>query len=69
MDLSPIVKSSAGLDVHSKIIVVTLLQEQDDGTLKETVKKFLTLPEDLYKMASWLQSESVSLAVMESTGV
>lgn len=69
MDLSPIVKSSAGLDVHSKIIVATLLQEQDDGTVEETVKEFRTFPGELTKMAEWLKDEGVELTVMESTGV
>ena len=69
MNLTPIVKSSAGLDVHLKIIVVTLLKEQPDGTIQDTVKEFSTFPAELAKLASWLKSENVELAVMESTGV
>lgn len=69
MDLLPVVRSSAGLDVHSKIIVVTLLQEEKDGNIKETVKEFSTFPEQLTLLASWLKSEAVELAVLESTGV
>jgi transposase len=69
MDLSPIVKSSAGLDVHLKTIVVTLLQEVDHGELKETVKEFSTFPQELKNIATWLHQENVELAVLESTGV
>jgi transposase len=69
MDLSPVVKSSAGLDVHLKVIVVTLLQELDNGELKETVKEYSTFPEQLSELARWLKTENVELAIMESTGV
>ncbi len=34
MDIEPKVKISAGLDVHAKIIVVTLLKETDDGKVE-----------------------------------
>lgn len=40
IELSPIVKSSAGLDVHIKMICRTLLQELDNGELMETVIEF-----------------------------
>lgn len=69
MDLSPIVRSSAGLDVHLKMVVVTVLRESEDGELQESVQEFSTLPSDLTKLALWLKDEKVELAVMESTGV
>lgn len=69
MDLLPIVKCSAGLDVHLKVVVVTVLKEKPDGELETTVKEFSTFPEELAKLASWLVEEKVELAVMESTGI
>lgn len=69
MDLLPIVKSSAGLDVHLKNVVVTVLKTTDQGESKETVREFSTFPKELGKLASWLREENVELAVMESTGI
>lgn len=69
MELSPIVKSSAGLDVHLKMVVVTVLQESDNGELKETVREFSTFLAELNKLACWLSAEKVELAVIESTGI
>ena len=69
MDIEPKIKISAGLDVHSKIIVVTLLKETTDGKVEATHKEFSTFPEELSKLTSWLRFENVELAVMESTGI
>ena len=69
MDIEPKIKISAGLDVHSKIVVVTLLKETSDGKVEPTTKEFSTFPEELSKLASWLHCENVELAVMESTGI
>lgn len=67
--MEPIIKSSAGLDVHKAIVVVTLLKELDDGEVSNITKEFSTYPQDLQKLAQWLKEEKVELAVMESTGV
>lgn len=69
MDLPPIVKCSAGLDVHLKIIVATIVKEQLDGTIIKTTKEFKSSGIDLANLAEWLYKENVELAIMESTGV
>ena len=69
MNIDPKIKISAGLDVHLKIVVVTLLKEVSEGKVEHILKEFSTFPEELSKLASWLHSENVELAVMESTGV
>ena len=69
MDIEPKIKVSAGLDVHLKIVVVTLLKEDSNGVIEIIQKEFSTFPEELSKLASWLYSENVELAVMESTGI
>lgn len=68
-DLNPIVKSCAGLDVHKKIVVATIMIEQQDGKVKEVTKEFGTFPNQRKKLALWLKSNNTELTVMESTGV
>lgn len=45
--MEPIIKCSAGPDVHKAIVVVTLLKELEDGNISNTVKEFSTYPQDL----------------------
>ena len=66
--LPALLSSCAGLDVHKKIIVATLLQHGEDGDLK-TVREYQTYPGQLARMALWLKEAGVQLVVMESTGV
>lgn len=68
-DLNPIVKSSAGLDVHKKTVVATILIEQPDGSIREETKEFGTFPNQRKQLALWLKSNNIELIVMESTGV
>jgi transposase len=67
--MNPIYTSVAGLDVHKKIIVATILKAEEDGSMKEESREFSTLPDSLNEMVLWLQSYQVELTVMESTGV
>lgn len=68
-DLNPIVKSSAGLDVHKKLVVATILIERADGSIHEETREFGTFPNQRIKLAKWLKSNNIALIVMESTGV
>lgn len=68
-DLNPIVKSCAGLDVHKKMVMATIIVEQQDGNIKEVTKEFGTFPNQRKKLALWLESNNIELIVMESTGV
>lgn len=68
-NLDPIVKSSAGLDVHKKSVVATIMIEQEDGSVKEETQDFGTFPSQRKKLACWLKSHNIDLTVMESTGV
>ena len=67
--IEPLAKSCAGLDVHRKIVVCTVLYETDNGSLKKEIREYLTFQQDLKKLAVWLAGLEVELAVMESTGV
>ena len=40
--MEPVVKVSAGLDVHRKNVMATILSEQDDGSLQEKTCEFGT---------------------------
>jgi transposase len=67
--IEPIFKCAGGLDVHKKIVVATILVEQNDGSIIETTKEFKTTPKELALLAEWLKNEQIELTVMESTGV
>ena len=57
-------RSCAGLDVHRRQVVCTVIRE---GT-RET-REFATFHRELKELGNWLQREQVELAVMESTGI
>lgn len=68
--LKVIVKKTAGLDIHKKIVVCTVRHLQDDGeTITKETKDFRTFPDDLKKLRLWLDSKDVEVAAMESTSV
>lgn len=67
--MEAIVKRSCGLDVHKKIIVGTILLEQNDGSLIETTREFGTTHKDCQDLAKWLVEHQIELTVMESTGI
>jgi transposase len=67
--IGPIVGRVAGLDVHRKSIVVTLLLEESNGQIRKETREYLTFPGSLQGMAEWFEREQVVLAVMESTGI
>ena len=67
--LNTIVKNSAGLDVHKKLVVATAMVEQQDGSTKEITEEFGTFPNQRKKLALWLKSNNIELAIMESTGI
>jgi transposase len=64
-----IVQRSAGLDVHKKIIVVTVLLEQADGSVKEETREYGTHHEACAQLSEWLAMQDIQLSVMESTGI
>lgn len=69
MSINAICKRVAGLDVHKKIIVATVLLEEAEGQLFEETREFGTLPHDLNVLKEWLSSHQIELTIMESTGV
>ena len=67
--MEAIVQRSAGLDVHKKVIMVTVLLEQPDKTLKEETREYGTHYQACEDLADWLSSQEIELSVMESTGI
>lgn len=62
-------KSSAGIDVHRKMIVCTVLKENFEGQLVKATKEYATYRKDLLALGKWLKELDVEIAVMESTGI
>jgi hypothetical protein len=59
----------AGLDVHSKTVVVCRRILGPDGTLAKQVRTFGTTTGELLALAAWLAEAGVTHVAMESTGV
>jgi transposase len=60
----------AGIDVHQKTVVVTILVTQPDGqTTKKTTRTFATMTAQLRELAAWLDHEHIEQVAIESTGV
>jgi transposase len=64
MDFEVVVTHGAGLDVHKKVIVATVLT----SAVTET-RSFGTLTPDLLALADWPQACGVTHVAMEATGV
>jgi len=62
--LEVLIGSCAGLDVHRRQVVCTVIREGR----KET-REYATFTRELKELAVWLGREQVELAVMESTGI
>ena len=58
----------AGIDVHRMLHVVTVLIEQDDGSIQRQAREFGGFRHDCRALAAWLHELKVELLVMESTG-
>jgi transposase len=59
----------AGLDVHSKTVVVCRRIIGPDGKLDKQVRTFGTTTGELLALADWLAEAAVTHVAMESTGV
>src|SRR5580704_7016947 len=58
----------AGIDVHKKMLAVVVVDEDHPQQAREQ-RKFATNGSDLKHLAVWLDSQGVSLVVMESTAL
>jgi transposase len=58
----------AGLDVHKKVAVATVLVSDEHGRLIKETRSFETMTASLLALSDWLTSYSVTHVAMESTG-
>jgi transposase len=59
----------AGLDVHQKTVVATIMLTQADGSVQKEQHTFLTMTPDLLALDDWLEKHQVTVVALESTGV
>ena len=59
----------AGIDIHKKMIVVTVLITLVSGQVQKFTRTFSTMTAELLAVADWLDSLQVVHIAMESTGV
>lgn len=58
----------AGLDVHKKSVVATIILPAPAGGLVKETRTFETFTADLLTLSDWLQDHAVTHVAMESTG-
>lgn len=58
----------AGLDVHKKVVVATILVSDEHGQLKKETRSFETMTASLLALSDWLTGFGITHAAMESTG-
>ena len=61
-------RNCAGIDVHKKVIVVTIAKTNEHDITDYQTKSFNTFTEDLLKCRDWLVSNGTLDVCMESTG-
>lgn len=59
----------AGIDIHKKTAVTTVMITQPDGSVQEHLRTFSTMTSDLLALDDWLRRYQVEVIAMESTGV
>ena len=58
----------AGLDVHKKTVVASIIVPKEGGGLYRETRTFETMTGELLKLSDWLLEKRVTHAAMESTG-
>lgn len=61
-------KRCAGLDVHKKVVVVTIIVSGENGHAAKETRSFETTTNSLLVLSDWLMANGVSHVAMESTG-
>jgi len=69
MELTPLYRCVAALDVHQAKLTVCVLREEADGELKVELREFGGCKRERREMACWVASFAPESVVMESTGI
>jgi transposase len=67
--MTPLYRCIAGMDVHKRLYVLTVLTELDDGTVEKHQRAVGGFQRDRRALVAWLLELGVTLVVMESTGI
>jgi transposase len=59
----------AGIDLHKKTAVTTIMITHPDGKVEEYTRTFSTMTSDLLALDDWLRANHVEIVAMESTGI
>jgi transposase len=59
----------AGLDVHQKTVVATVMLTAPTGHLTKLTRTFGTMTDELLTLDHWLDEQQVTHVALESTGV
>jgi transposase len=59
----------AGLDVHQKTVVLTVMITQEDGTVPRERQTLTTMTTDLLTLDDWLRQLQIEVIALASTGV
>lgn len=51
----------AGLDVHKKTVVVTIMHTQADGSVQKRTRTFATMTADLLALDDWLKQQAIDV--------
>lgn len=69
MELTPIYRCVAALDVHQAKLTVCVISQTDDGQARSEIREFGGFKRDRRAMAEWVASFRPEVVVMESTGI
>ncbi len=69
MELEPIYRCVAALEVHQAKLTVCVLYEDDAGETRVELREFGGFKRDRRAMAEWVASFNPQQVVMESTGI
>jgi transposase len=59
----------AGIDLHKKTAVTTIMITKPDGTVEQHTRTFSTMTRDLLALDDWLRAHRVEIVAMEATGI
>lgn len=69
MELTPVYRCVAALDIHQAKLSVCVLYEDEQGEVVTEIREFGGFKRDRREMATWVASFQPELVVMESTGI
>ena len=70
MDIQPIYRCAAGIDVHLALLVVCIIIQREANSEPEIhLREFGGFKRDRREMAVWIASFTPDIVVMESTGI